>query len=104
MVQVETVRTLDALEPLRDEWNVLADRAESPLLRHEWFASCARAFSADGDLRVVTIRRSQQLVGIAPLAFRRSMSPAAFLPPTERHWRCLLTRSCNFECPSCCSE
>lgn len=71
MVQVETVRTLDALEPLREEWNLLADRAESPLLSHEWFASCARAFSADGDLRVVTIRRSHQLVGIAPLTLRR---------------------------------
>ena len=72
MVQVETVRTLDALELLREEWNVLADRAQSPLMRHEWFDSCARAFSADGDLRVVTIRRSPQLVGVAPLAVRRS--------------------------------
>jgi CelD/BcsL family acetyltransferase involved in cellulose biosynthesis len=71
MVQVETLRTLDALESLRDEWNVLADRAQSALLRHEWFASCARAFSADNDLRIVTVRRSHQLVGIAPLTLRR---------------------------------
>ena len=76
MVQVEIVQTRDALDALRDEWNVLADRLQSPLMRHEWFASCARAFAADGDLRVVTIRRSQRLVAAAPLTLRRFFGAA----------------------------
>ncbi len=76
MVQVDTIRTLDALETITDEWNALADRAQSPLLRHEWFARCARAFAADGDLRVITIRRSHQLAAAAPLTLRRSFGVA----------------------------
>lgn len=64
------VRTASDLEPLKTEWNALADRAETPLLGHEWFSSCAHTLSSEGQLRVVTIRRHDQLVGVAPLVLK----------------------------------
>jgi CelD/BcsL family acetyltransferase involved in cellulose biosynthesis len=68
---VETIQRVAELEALRDEWNALADIPRSPLLRHEWLTCCARAFCADGDLRVVTVRQAGQLIAAAPLTARR---------------------------------
>lgn len=61
------VRTFRAFDALRDEWNALASRFEQPLLSHEWFSCCARAFHDDGELAVVVVRSAGQLVAAAPL-------------------------------------
>lgn len=56
-----------------DEWNVLAQRFQTPLLRHEWFLACAAAFCPPGALRVITVRSHGNLTAIAPLmAVRRA--------------------------------
>lgn len=69
---VVVVRTYDALDALRDEWNALADHHRHPLLRHEWFAACARHLYTESDLRVVTVRRAATLVAVAPLSWSAS--------------------------------
>ena len=65
------IRSIPQLEALRGEWDGLSARSRSPLLDHDWFQSCAEAFHADGDLRVLTVRRGGGLAGIAPLVMER---------------------------------
>lgn len=65
---MEIIRSIQQLEALREDWNALADKLQSPLLRHEWFLSCAKTFQADGSLRVCVIRNNGRLVAAAPLA------------------------------------
>jgi CelD/BcsL family acetyltransferase involved in cellulose biosynthesis len=52
---------------LADEWNALASRFRSPLLRHEWFAACAAAFCPPGRLNVMVTRSADGILAIAPL-------------------------------------
>jgi CelD/BcsL family acetyltransferase involved in cellulose biosynthesis len=66
------VRTLRAFDALREEWNALAARFEHPLLSHEWFSCCARAFHDEGELAVVVVRSAEQMVAAAPLVRVRS--------------------------------
>ena len=50
-------------------WNQLAERFGSPLLRHEWFASCAEAFCPPARLQLLVARDGNgEVSGIAPLA------------------------------------
>lgn len=66
-MRTDVIQSIFELESLRDEWNVLADQAGKALLRHEWFACCAQALSAEDDLSVVVVRRDGQLAAVAPL-------------------------------------
>ena len=66
------IRSIPQLEAIRDEWDALSAPLQSPLLDHDWFLSCAEAFYGDGDLRVVTTRHRQVLVGAAPLVMEQS--------------------------------
>jgi CelD/BcsL family acetyltransferase involved in cellulose biosynthesis len=66
------VRSRAAVAALRDDWNALSASWRSPLLDHDWFASCADALHEDGDLRVVTVRRDGALSGVAPLVLERT--------------------------------
>lgn len=61
------IRSIPQLEALHEEWDGLAAARRSPLLEHDWFVSCAEAFTADRVLSIVTIRDAGRLVGIAPL-------------------------------------
>jgi CelD/BcsL family acetyltransferase involved in cellulose biosynthesis len=71
-------RSIRQLEALRDEWNALAAPLRTPLMEHDWFLSCAEAFCAEPNLRVLTVRERQTLTGVAPLA-RESASSGARL-------------------------
>jgi len=62
------LRSIQQFESLRDDWDTLAARFRNPLLDHDWFLSCAEAFHADGDLRVLVVRNGGALMGAAPLA------------------------------------
>lgn len=65
-----TVRVEREIEPVRDEWDDLADRtAAAPFLRPSWVESWWRAFGA-GRFELVTIRREEELVAVVPLAVR----------------------------------
>ena len=69
----EIVTSYLAFNELRQQWNGLADKLENPLLRHEWFLCCAKAFHRDGSLRVCIVRSDGELVAAAPLASVRSL-------------------------------
>ena len=58
--------------PLSAEWEALADRNDaSPFSYPGWFSAWCRAFGA-GDTHLITLRRSGDLVGLAPLRKRGS--------------------------------
>lgn len=61
------VRSARQLAALEEQWNALSARFRSPLLDHDWFLSCAEAFHADGELRIVTALDGNELRGVAPL-------------------------------------
>ncbi len=64
----EIVRELSDLKGLAVAWNELAERLGTPLLRYEWFAACAEAFSPPRRLAVAVARSQGKPVAIAPLA------------------------------------
>ena len=71
MFMLEVVATRARLEQLEAEWNALADRLGSPLLRHEWFVETARAFSPTSSLAVHIVRDASGVRAIAPLVLQR---------------------------------
>jgi len=64
---IDVIQELDGLSGLADEWNRLASRFKTPLLRHEWFTSCAEAFCPPGKLSIMVGREEGEIVVIAPL-------------------------------------
>ncbi|MBW3558340.1 MAG: GNAT family N-acetyltransferase [Proteobacteria bacterium] len=72
MIQLEIVSTLSRLEALAPEWDALADRSPSPLVRHAWFLAAARTYAANSELTVFTARRDGRLRAIAPMVVDRS--------------------------------
>ena len=68
MFTLEVVTTRDRLEQIEPEWNALADRLGTPLLRHEWFAEAAAALSPGAPLAVHVVREGARARAIAPLA------------------------------------
>lgn len=74
---VETVRTREGMEALRDSWEDLLakETAKSPFLSPDWFRCCLE--DAEGsELFLVAVRSGDRLVGIAP--FRRYALAARF--------------------------
>ncbi len=73
-----TVYTCDLLTSLREfgelnkQWNALADKLQSPLLRHEWLFCCAKTLHPNGSLRVFIVRKNAVLSAAAPLAVKIS--------------------------------
>jgi CelD/BcsL family acetyltransferase involved in cellulose biosynthesis len=61
------IDSIDALKPLADAWNRLADATQSPLLRHEWFTACAAAFCPPGRLYVMVLDDDEGIAAVAPL-------------------------------------
>jgi len=68
---MELIETVHDFSLIADEWNLLADRFKTPLLRHEWFGACARAFCPPGKLVIVINRSAGRIVAIAPLVVNR---------------------------------
>jgi CelD/BcsL family acetyltransferase involved in cellulose biosynthesis len=62
-----------ALEAIRAEWIELYRRtaARNPYASPEWLLPWAHHFVAERDLAVVTVRRNDQLIGVAPWHTRR---------------------------------
>ncbi len=67
---VEYIDDIDALQQIRSEWDALTSSFRTPLLTHNWFASCARAFSYQEQTEILLVRRQGEMDAIAPLAFR----------------------------------
>lgn len=71
--EVHVVRTVAELEALEGEWNTLSESFAMPLLDHEWFLAAARTLHDEADLRVVLVRHTGALTGIAPMVVDRSL-------------------------------
>jgi CelD/BcsL family acetyltransferase involved in cellulose biosynthesis len=65
---IEVINNLAGLGRLAREWNRLPGALQSPLLRHEWFMSCAEAFHRESDLHVIILHTEGRLRAAAPLA------------------------------------
>ena len=70
-VTSRVVRSVSQFAAMADDWDALAARFESPLLRHDWFLSCAEACHGEGDLAVVAVYQHGRLIAAAPLARAR---------------------------------
>lgn len=71
----------ETFDAVREEWDALADHLEvPPFLRAGWFAVWWDAFG-NGQLRVVTVRRHNRLVGVLPVIQRGSVITS----PTNSH-------------------
>jgi CelD/BcsL family acetyltransferase involved in cellulose biosynthesis len=66
-VTIETVTSSSELASIAAQWNALADRFKTPLLRHEWFSASAEAFCPPGKLSIAVGRSGNDIVAIAPL-------------------------------------
>jgi CelD/BcsL family acetyltransferase involved in cellulose biosynthesis len=68
-VQVSCIRSFDALEARRRQWDALLQRSASHTVfqTFEWHASWWRAYGADFELFVLWAERNGELVGVAPL-------------------------------------
>lgn len=62
------IQSIQRLESLRDDWNVLADIQAWPFLRHEWTLAAARTLHADALRIVVQTDGEGRLTAVAPLA------------------------------------
>ena len=58
---------------LEGEWNALADRYATPLLRHEWFAAAFDAFGTGCDLAIHVVRDGGRMQAIAPFVIERGL-------------------------------
>ena len=64
---IDKIQDLASFRALKEEWNSLASRFNTPLLRHEWFTACAESFYPPGELSIRVVRENGRIVAIAPL-------------------------------------
>ena len=66
-METEIISDLAVFSGMKEEWNALAARFASPLLRHEWFAACIDAFgSRRNPLAIFVVRANGHMRAIAP--------------------------------------
>jgi CelD/BcsL family acetyltransferase involved in cellulose biosynthesis len=86
---VERVSDFDALASITDQWRELyvEQRSRNAYAAPEWLTAWARHFVAEPDLAVLTVRRRDELVGVAPWYVRRvgSFARSLQLLGTARH-------------------
>lgn len=72
MIRVDTIDEPAAFADLREEWSeLLADSdGDGLFLTWEWLYSWWCHLAGDRSLRILTVRRDQRLIGLAPLARR----------------------------------
>lgn len=68
---VEILQNVRDIESISTQWNLLSKPFKTPLLRYEWFATCAEAFCKPGQLRIVVISYGAELVAIAPMVLNK---------------------------------
>ncbi len=70
----ELLQDPSAFSALRDEWNELLANSESDcvFLTWEWLHTCWKHLAGDRRLSIIAVRQDGRLVGIAPLAARKS--------------------------------
>jgi CelD/BcsL family acetyltransferase involved in cellulose biosynthesis len=68
---IEVITNVMELANLETEWNLLAARFATPLVRHEWFATCADTYADRYRIAVFILRQGSKIQAIAPLTFTR---------------------------------
>lgn len=71
MLTLQVISDAARFHALEQEWNALAERFQTPLLRHEWFAACFKAFGEGKELAVFTVRADTALRAAAPFVVDR---------------------------------
>jgi CelD/BcsL family acetyltransferase involved in cellulose biosynthesis len=71
MLTLQVISDTARFDALEQEWNALAERFQTPLLRHEWFAACFKAFGEGKELAVFTVRENGTLRAAAPFIVDR---------------------------------
>ncbi len=81
-MQVELVSSRQDFQRLQVEWNQLAANFHSPLLRHEWVASCLEALHSKHVVsRIFVLRSNGKLRAAAPfVSIRRTIMPKLEIP------------------------
>jgi CelD/BcsL family acetyltransferase involved in cellulose biosynthesis len=76
-METEIISSLSAFQNMRAEWNELAARFPSPLLRHEWLTACIETLYPKGAVPAIFVVRSGgKLRAAAPLiSVRRALLP-----------------------------
>lgn len=72
MPTVRVISELAEFLALEPQWNALAERFGTPLLRHEWFAACLKGFGEGRELAVFTAQENGRLCAAAPFLVDRS--------------------------------
>lgn len=92
----EVITTLAGLAELEDAWNALADRAGSPMVRHEWMMAVLRVFRAQPPWMALCLRSGERLRAACILTPRRSGFASFYEAVGVRHlgeWGGLLYES-----------
>lgn len=79
MLSISLIEDERKFESLHDEWNNLLklSAVNSIFLTHEWLWTWWRHFKKGRELRIITVRRNEELIGIAPLMIKR-LAPECF--------------------------
>jgi CelD/BcsL family acetyltransferase involved in cellulose biosynthesis len=72
MLKLRVICDFDEFLALESEWNALAQPRQTPLLRHEWFVACFKAFGEDKKLAIFTAQENGRLRAAAPFAVDRN--------------------------------
>ena len=87
---------------LESEWNALADRYATPLLRHEWFAAAFDAFGTGCDLAIHVVRDGGRMRAIAPFVIERGLVSRLALLGHQTSSRARSFTMTVTHCRSCC--
>jgi len=68
---IDIITDINLLPVLKPSWDALADLQKSPLLQFDWFVTCAETIHAEDSLRVVVVRRNEDVVAIAPFCLNK---------------------------------
>ena len=73
MIEVQEINSYGDLEIARSDWDALARRVNaSVFLSHGWFLACAGVLEPSEGLKVLILRESGRVTGIAPMMTRKT--------------------------------
>jgi CelD/BcsL family acetyltransferase involved in cellulose biosynthesis len=72
-ILLETIDTLEGFLALEQDWNALAEKLGTPLLRHELFAAIIKAREGRSRLAILVLRDGDAVRAIAPLHLKRRL-------------------------------
>src|SRR4030065_1590958 len=71
-MQIQWITKFRDCLPLEEEWNGLLTKStvETLCLRHEWFRIWWEAYGTGAQLRILVIRKNEEMIGIAPFMLK----------------------------------